>query len=332
MPKEKPIIAVIMGDPSGIGPELTAKVLQEKQVYEKCRPFLIADPKVMSTAAEVVGAQMDIKEIQSVSEAGFRYKEWEVLKPEGVDVPRIEWGVLSAEMGRITALCLKEAYSLVETGDVHGIVSAPLNKEALNKAGYKYSDELEYLKDITDTPDAFILGLAGSFWTTPVTEHVPFRSIPDLITKESVLTRIHRMHKFLKKVGHADPRIGVAALNVHGGEGGLFGQEEIKEIQPAIEEARSDGIDASGPVPADAVFVLAADGNFDGIVAMYHDQANIARKLHARRSGATIFMGLPAPYGTTAHGTAFDIAGKGLAEHGSMMDALNYIVQLTTGS
>ena len=161
-----------------------------------------------------------------------------------------------------------------------------------------------------------------------VTEHIPFRDILSFIKKDRILWYIHKMQNLLKQVGISEPSIAVAALNVHAGEGGLFGNEEIDEISPAIQEAREEGLDVEGPVPADMVFVRALEGDFHGVVFMHHDQANIARKLQPKDKGCTIFMGLPTPCGTTAHGTAFDIAGKGIADPGSLLSALEYTVQL----
>jgi 4-hydroxythreonine-4-phosphate dehydrogenase len=319
-----------MGDPSGIGPELVLKVLSEADVYQKCRPIVIGDPRVLLVTAEAAGIAAEIRSVGDLSEAEFRFGQIDVLKPDGVDVTEVEWGKLSAEMGKAAGLCLAEAYVLAQRGEVDGVVSAPLNKEAFHMAGYEYRDELDYLREFTNSQDALLLGLAGRFWTVAVAEHVSFRSIPDLVKTERILSYARRMNATLKAVGIEAPRIAVAALNVHGGEGGLFGREEIDEIEPAIRQALAEGIAVNGPIPADAVFVSAVKGDYDGVVCMYHDQANIARKLHAPRRGATIFVGLPAPCGTTAHGTAFDIAGRGVAEPGSLSDALTYTILLAS--
>jgi 4-hydroxythreonine-4-phosphate dehydrogenase len=233
-------------------------------------------------------------------------------------------------MGRVAALCFAHAYELVAAGQVQGVAAAPMNKQAFHLAGYNYFDELEYLAEITNSLDAHMLGTVGAFWTLAVTAHVPFRSIPDLITKDRVLLAVRRLAGVLQRTGHAEPRIAVAALNVHGGEGGLFGREELDEIGPAVEEAQQLGLRVIGPAPADTVFVRAREGEFDGVVAMYHDQANIARKLLATRKGATVYMGLPVVCTTTAHGTAFDKAWQGVAEAGSVEDALKYAVDLAS--
>lgn len=169
-------------------------------------------------------------------------------------------------------------------------------------------------------------------WTVTVTEHIPFKEIAAHIQKERILDRTRKLYDVLVRVGFAEPRIAVAALNPHAGEGGLFGTDEIDEIAPAVRAAQQDDINAVGPVPADAVFVRTQAGEFDGVVCMYHDQANIARKLQPSRAGATLFMGLPVVCGTTAHGTAFDIAGRGIADAGSMRDALEYVIRLAAVS
>ena len=328
----KPVIAITMGDSAGIGPELVVKVLAERSVWGACSPFIVGDPETMRGICDIVGADLRFKPIGELSEAAFSPPEVDVLCPEGVRVGEVVWGRVDAGLGRAAALCLQEAFALAGDGQVQGVVSAPLNKEAFHLAGYPHTDDLSYLADLTHSQGTFILGAIsgakGSIWTIAVTEHVPFRDIVDLIKKERILWAIGRMHEVLTKVGIREPRIGVAALNVHAGEGGLFGREEIDEIGPAIQAARGQGIEAEGPVPADMIFVRALGGDFDGVVCMYHDQATIARKLQPKEQGATLYMGLPVICGTTAHGTAFDKAGKGIADPGSLGAALRYTVRL----
>jgi 4-hydroxythreonine-4-phosphate dehydrogenase len=328
----KPVIAITMGDAAGIGPELVVKVLAERSVWETCSPFIVGDPEAMRGICDIVGVDLRFKPIGRLSEAGFSPPEVDVLCPKGVRVGEVAWGRVDAGLGRAAALCLKEAFALARDGQVQGVVSAPLNKEAFHLTGYPHTDDLSYLADLTHSQGTFILGVMsgvrGSIWTIAVTEHVPFRDIVDLVKKERILWAIGRMHDVLTKVGIREPRIGVAALNVHAGEGGLFGWEEIDEIGPAVQEARGQGIEAQGPVPADTIFVRALGGDFDGVVCMYHDQATIARKLQPKEQGATLYMGLPVICGTTAHGTAFDIAGKGIADPGSLGAALRCTVRL----
>ena len=269
--------------------------------------------------------------MSQVSDAGISGTNWNIVQPQGVSILRFSWGKLEPALGRAAALCLEEAIKLAQAGMIDGIVSAPLNKEAFHLAGYDYPDELAWMSEVTHSKEPFVMGLMGTIWTVAVTEHVPFSSIAGLIKKERVLRYIRLLDAAIKKIGLPKARIAVAALNVHAGEGGLLGREEIEEIGPAVQEARGQDIDASGPHAADTVFVNATDGLFDGVVCMYHDQANIARKLYARRSGATFLMGLPFPCGTTAHGTAFDIAGRGIADPGSLREALKYTALLARG-
>ncbi|NIS59682.1 MAG: 4-phospho-D-threonate 3-dehydrogenase [Proteobacteria bacterium] len=327
---KKPIIAITMGDASGIGPELITKVLSREEVYGYCNPFVIGDPNVMEEISRVMDGDLYFKAIRDISEADFRFANPDVLCPEGANIPEIRWGKLDPAMGKAAALYLERASTLALEKKIDGIVSAPLNKEAFHRAGYHYVDELEYLAELTKSPEPFVMGLMDSVWTLPVTFHIPFRDIADMIKKERVLRYIRLMDETLRKMGLLEPKIAVAALNVHGGEGGLFGREEIGEIKPAVEEAQKLNVKVQGPFPADTIFVRATDGEFHAVVCMYHDQANIARKLYARRKGVTLFMGLPVPYGTTAHGTAFDIAGKGIANPSSLQDSLKYTAILSS--
>lgn len=327
---KKPIIGITMGDPSGIGPEIALKVLSERETYEDCRPFVIGDPKVIREASKIVGGDLEIKAIQEISEARFSFPYIEVLCPEGVDVREIEWGRLDPAMGKAAALCLEQAFRMALEKKIDGVVSAPLNKEAFHRAGYPYVDELEFLGEITNSPEPFVVGVMDALWTVTVTSHIPFKDIVPMIRKDRILRCIHLMNQILKKMGIADPKIALAALNVHAGEGGLIGREEIEEIRPAIEEAQKLNIKVQGPFPADTIFVAAIKEGFDAVVGMYHDQVNIARKLSPTRKGATLYMGLPVPCGTTAHGTAFDIAGRGIADPGSLEEALKYTVMLSS--
>jgi 4-hydroxythreonine-4-phosphate dehydrogenase len=327
---DKPIIAITMGDAAGIGPELIVKVLSHRTAYEICHPLVVGDPTVMTAIGKVVGTNLRFKAIERLSEARFAPPRVDVLRPEGLYINHIPWGKVDPAMGKAAALCLEQAFEMAMRDQVQGVVAAPLNKEAFHLAGYRYVDDLAYLADLTDSQEPFILGVMDSIWTVAVTEHIPFRDIVNSIKKDRILRYLVKMHDTLRTIGLTAPRIAVAALNVHAGEGGLFGREEIDEIEPAIREARERGVDALGPVPGDMVFVRALDGDFDGVVCMYHDQANIARKLQPKQKGATLFMGLPVVCGTTAHGTAFDKAGQGVADPGSLEAALKYTVMLSS--
>jgi 4-hydroxythreonine-4-phosphate dehydrogenase len=330
---EKPVIAITMGDAAGIGPEIVTKVLARREVHRRCRPLVVGDLGVMEQIGEVLGGLLPIRPrfrlVEHVQDAEFAFPVIDVLCPEGAQVGRVEWGQLDAKLGAAAGKCLGDAYRLAMGSLVTGVVSAPLNKEAFHLAGYDYADELGYLADLTGSSRCYMMGVVRSVWTVALAEHVPFREIADRVKREDVLWHILAMDRTLKRSGIGAPRLAVAALNVHAGEGGLIGREEIDEIAPAVHDAQARGVDVTGPVPADMVFVRAFEGDFDGVVCMYHDQANIARKLQPKSEGATLFMGLPVACGTTAHGTAFDKAGQGIADPGSLAAALEYTIRLS---
>jgi len=329
---KKPIIAISMGDACGIGPELIVKVLSLEDIYEYCCPLVIGNPEVMKIVAKAAGKDFFIHAIDDFKGAQYQFARLDVLCPSQLKIPEISWGKVDPAMGKAAAECLGYAFQMAEKKQIDAVVSAPLNKEAFHLAGYDYLDELEFLAELTNSFEPYVIGAMEAFWTVAVTLHIPFRQIADMIKKDRVLRYIRRMDEALKKTGVKAPKIAVAALNVHAGEGGLFGREEMDEIEPAIEAGLKLGIDVQGPFAADSVFVTAIDHKFDAVVCMYHDQANIARKLLGKKKGASLFMGLPVPCATTAHGTAFDIAGKGLADPASMQEALKYAALLSSGN
>jgi 4-hydroxythreonine-4-phosphate dehydrogenase len=324
----KPLIAITMGDAAGIGSELIVKVLSDPTVYERCRPFIVGDLRVMHDTATMLGSTMAFQPIDDLAQACFAPSVVEVLRPPGFELGPVPAAGVDPLLGKAAALYLQTAFELALKKQVQGVVLAPMNKESFHLAGYAYFDELAFLADLTNSSETFILGSLGSVWAVAVTEHIAFKDIVGSIKTERVVRYIQRLHDVLGRVGFGAPRIAIAALNPHAGEGGLFGREEIDEIAPAVEQAVAEGIRAQGPIPADSVFKRALDGDFDGVVCMYHDQMNIARKLQARQHIATLFMGLPVIAATTAHGTAFDIAGQGIADPGSLAAALDYAIRL----
>ncbi len=327
MPK-LPTIAIAMGDPAGIGPEIIVKTLAADCWHKRCRPFIIGDISVISAAAAMLGAPLRCRPIEDLSAARFERGTIDILNPRGFQLGALPPPAPHPLLGEAAKRYLELAYQLAQRGAVDGVVMAPMNKEAFRAAGYTYADELQFLGALTGSREPFILGAAGPVWAVAVTEHIPLSAVCACIKRVRVRRYIKQLQAVLLKLGCRQPRLAVAALNPHAGEGGLFGREEIDEIAPAIADARRQGIDAAGPVPADIVFKQALDGAFDGVVCMYHDQMNIARKLQARGAIATLWMGLPVIGATTAHGTAFDIAGKGIAEPGSLKAALRHAIAL----
>jgi 4-hydroxythreonine-4-phosphate dehydrogenase len=326
--KDKPAIAIAMGDPAGIGPELIVKVLADDTISERCRPLIAGHFLTMRNIAASLGSPLRFRPIDDLAAARFQPATLDVLNPPGFELGPPTPPQVHPKLGEAAARYLALAYELAMESRVDGVVMAPMNKESFRAAGYDYFDELQFLGALTESDDPFILGAAGPIWAVAVTEHIPFKDIVSHLTVVRVHRYIAHLHGVLRKLGFAAPRIACAALNPHAGEGGLFGSEEIDIIAPAISEAQGQDIDVSGPVPADIVFKRALDGDFDGVVCMYHDQMNIARKLQPRADIATLWMGLPVIGATTAHGAAFDIAGKGVADPGSLRAALDYVIKL----
>jgi 4-hydroxythreonine-4-phosphate dehydrogenase len=318
-----PTIAVTMGDPAGIGPEIVARALGEAEVRAACRPLVVGDPRLMARAGHLVKSPLRVRPVQSAREAGGDPATLDVLPAGAVDPETLAPGTLDARWGKSAAQCVERAVAAARAGEVAGIVSAPLNKETFHLAGYTAMDDMTFFEECFAAGEAYQVGEVAGLWTTPVTFHVPFRQIPDLITRERVLAKIRALHRVMVAAQVRPLKIAVAALNVHAGEGGMFGREEMDVITPAIRQAGAEGLEVVGPVPADSLFPLALRGDFRGLVCMYHDQANIGRKIIGRESpGVSLFLGMPVPVVTVPHGTAYDIAWQGTARHATLVRAI----------
>jgi len=325
----KPTVAVTMGDPAGISPEIVARALAEPEVRKACCPVVIGDPRIMFRAMELVKGGLVVRTVVSPQGAGGDPGTLDVISAGEMPPDALKPGTLDARWGEVAAACCRKAVELAKAGDVAGITSAPFNKEAFHLAGYKAMDDMTYYEECFAKGEAYQVGEVAGIWTTPVTFHVAFRAIPDLITREAVLAKIRSLDKVLKAAQVSPAKIGVVALNVHGGEGGMFGREEIDIIAPAIHQAKVEGFNVAGPLPPDSAFPLALRGDYQGLVLMYHDQANIGRKIIGRdRPGVSLFLGMPVPVVTTPHGTAYDIAWKGVAKHNMVVRAITMAASL----
>jgi 4-hydroxy-L-threonine phosphate dehydrogenase PdxA len=325
----KAVVAVTMGDPAGISPEIVARALTEPEVRKACCPVVIGDPRTMFRAMELVKGGLVVRTVVSPGEAGNDPGSLDVIAAAELPPDRLKPGTLDARWGEAAAACCRKAVDLAKAGEVAGITSAPFNKEAFHLAGYKAMDDMTYYEECFAKGEAYQVGEVAGIWTTPVTFHVAFRAIPDLITKEAVLAKIRSLDKVVKAARVRHAKIGVVALNVHGGEGGMFGREEIDVIAPAIQQAKAEGFNVAGPLPPDSAFPLALRGDYQGLVLMYHDQANIGRKIIGRdRPGVSLFLGMPVPVVTTPHGTAYDIAWKGIARHNMLARAITMTAAL----
>lgn len=337
--KSLPILAVTMGDPSGIGPEIALKALSRREVYEKCRPLLVGDAAALRRARAWVGLpELQIHPIDAPSEAAFRAGCVDLLQ---VPVGAGAWatGELSAAAGEIGFRCVETAIRLAQAGEVDATVTNPINKQALNLAGHHYSGHTEIYADLTGTKDYTMLLAHDNLRVVHVSTHVSLREACERVKKDRVLKVIEIAHRACVELGIDGPRVGVAGLNPHSGENGLFGSEEREQIMPAIQAARALGIDADGPVPPDTIFSKALGGWYDIVVAMYHDQGHIPLKLLGFRydreagrwesvAGVNITLGLPIIRTSVDHGTAFDLAGTGRASEISLLNAIDYAVAL----
>ena len=324
----RPIIAVTMGDPAGIGPEIVMRALAHREVYDQCRPLVVGDLSRLRRAGEIVGSTLALNKVASPAEARF--------SPGTVDVIDLNVSPADLPFGKLAAIGGEAAYRFVEracalavAGEVDAICTAPLSKEALHMAGHKYPGHTEMLAHLTGTPEVSMMLTAPRLRVIHVTTHIGLIDAIAKIEPGLVERVIARGRAVLVKAGIADPKIGVCAINPHAGEGGLFGHgEEATKIAPAIMACQAKGWRVEGPLPADTLFFRAGRGDFDLVVAMYHDQGHGPVKVLGIESGVNITVGLPVVRTSVDHGTAFDIAGTGKADERSLLEALRQGVQL----
>ena len=329
---QKPLLAITMGDPAGIGPEVTAKALLDQQVYARCRPFVVGSAAAMEDALRIINAPVLTRVAHSLAEVAGEPGAIDVLDLENLDYSGITYGKVSAAAGKASVEWILKAGELASSGRIQAISTAPINKEACSLAGYKDIGHMEIFQSQTGVKEVATMLMAGTLRVVHLTTHRSLRVACDYVTKDNVLAKIRLTDEYFKRWGFPTPRIGVAALNPHASDGGLLGDEEEKQIAPAVEEARAMGIDATGPVPADTVFNQAIDGKYDAVIAMYHDQGHIPIKVHDWAKSVSVNLGLPFIRTSVDHGTAFDIAGKGVADHESMLEAIRVAVGLASES
>jgi 4-hydroxythreonine-4-phosphate dehydrogenase len=326
----RPILAITMGDPAGIGPEIVVKALHAGTVQEKCRPLVIGDSRMLRRAAGWVQVENLALEVVETPEAG-RYAPGAItlLDMANADPVEIAPGEVSAAAGRAAVEYVLRACDLALSGAAAAVVTAPLNKEAMHLAGFRYPGHTELLAERTGAERVSMLLVAPKLRVVHVSTHVSLQEAIRRVSPPRVLEVIELAQRSCLALGIAQPRIAVAGLNPHASEGGLFGEEEARSIIPAIEAARARGLDVAGPVPPDTVFLRAVKGEYDIVVAMYHDQGHIPMKLLAFDSGVNVSIGLPIVRTSVDHGTAFDIAGTGKAREESLLAAIEVAVQMS---
>jgi 4-phospho-D-threonate 3-dehydrogenase / 4-phospho-D-erythronate 3-dehydrogenase len=327
-PDIRPIIAITMGDASGIGPEIIMKALARDDVTAMCRPLVVGDAMRLREAGDIVHSTMRVNALQTPAEARYAPGAVECIDL-GLIPPGHPFGRLSPISGEGAYRYIERATRLVEAGEADAICTAPLSKEALHSAGHKYPGHTELLAHLTGTPEVSMMLVAPKLRVIHVTTHIGLIDAIRKIEPGLVERVITRGRDTLIKSGIADPRIGVCGINPHAGENGLFGQgEEEQKIIPAVQLCQSKGWKVEGPLPADTLFFRAARGDFDLVVAMYHDQGHGPVKVLGLEAGVNVTVGLPVVRTSVDHGTAFDIAGKGIADEGSMVEALRQAVDL----
>jgi 4-hydroxythreonine-4-phosphate dehydrogenase len=325
---KKPKLGITMGDAAGIGPELILKAFRNKSLFNVCKPLIIGSADVLNFYIKKLGISVQFKPIMRASDAVYRDGSLDVLDLNEIDVKSLKIGKVSPEPGRAAVIYIQEAGRLACEKTIDAIVSAPLNKESMRLAGYNFEGQTQILAEATGSKRYGMILLLGNIRVMMLTTHMALRDACDAVKKEKVLSMIELAHKSLTTFGIENPKIAVAGLNPHAGDGGIFGDEETKELVPAIKEAVKTGINTVGPVPADIVFIKAVDGEYDLVLAMYHDQANMAAKLLGFGDVVTVLAGLPIIRTSVGHGTAFDIAGKGVAMENNFIRAIEVAIDM----
>ena len=329
---DRPAIAVTMGDPCGIGPEVVVKALSDPRVYASCRPLVVGNVYAMQRAVELTGLPLRINESDDPETAGRNDRVVDVLDIKNLDTEDITVGRISPACGKAAMEWVTKAGELALSGAVAGLATAPLNKEAASLAGYQSIGHMELLQELSEAKTVATMLMAKNLRVVHLSTHRSLRIACDYVKQDRIIDYLQLTHDSFVKWGFESPRIGAAALNPHGSDGGLLGNEEAEEIAPAVQAARERGINVTGPVPADIIFHQAIQGQYDVVLAMFHDQGHIPVKVYGFEESITANLGLPFVRTSVDHGTAFDIAGKGIASEASMLEAVRLAVGLAKGN
>ncbi|WP_068674988.1 4-hydroxythreonine-4-phosphate dehydrogenase PdxA [Oceanobacillus sp. Castelsardo] len=321
METKRPIVAITIGDPAGIGPEITLDTVCEEKVYQECKPFLIGSINIVKRAMKVKNCDFNINKINTPSEGKFEYGTIDVLETGEYDCDSIEYGKVQKLAGQMAYDYVVKSIELGMNKEIDIVATAPIHKEAIKLAGVKQEGHTEIYGDLTKSDYALTMFNCRNLKVFFVSRHKALKEACDYATKDRVLESVRQINKELNGIGMESPKIAVAALNPHASDNGLFGTEEAEHLIPAVEAAQAEGMNAVGPVPADSVFHLGLQGRYDAILSLYHDQGHIACKTLDFEKSITITWGLPFMRSSVDHGTAFDIAGKNIAGSVSMIEA-----------
>ena len=321
----KPITAITMGDPAGIGPEIVVGTMLSEEIHNCCRPFVIGTQAILERAANVLGKDLKFHTIGKPSEALYEFGTVDILETGNYETDSIVWGEVQETAGQMSVDYIMKSIELGLAGEVDAVSTAPINKKSIKLAGVKQPGHTEMYQDYTNSPYALTMFSCHKLRVFFVSRHMSLIDACKYATKERVLEDVTNINTELQKVGIKNPLIAVAALNPHGGDDGLFGREEIDELIPAVKAATEKGINCVGPVPADSVFNIGKKGTYDAILSLYHDQGHIACKTLDFEKSVTLTFGLPFIRSSVDHGTAFDIAGKGIAAPVSMIESTKVV-------
>ena len=340
---KRPVLGISIGDPGGIGPEITAKALNQKKIYELTRPLVVGDYRVMEDVLGFTDVNLRLNPVRQAKDAHGAHGIMDILDLNNMPLDRLRYKEVTSEQGRASFEYVAKIIELAMEGKIDGTVTGPINKAAIHAAGHRYAGHTEIYAALTDTRDYAMMLTHGDFRVAHVSTHVSLREACERVTKDRVMRVIDLTFDALQNFGVTRPRIGVAGLNPHCGEGGMFGHEDDAEILPAVDSARRKGYEVEGPVPADTVFSKMKGGMFDAVVVMYHDQGHIPMKFlgfqydektgqWGEMSGVNITLGLPIVRTSVDHGTAFGKAGEGRANPQSMIEAIQLGAMLANKS
>ena len=329
--KNLPVVALTLGDAAGIGPELTARLLSQSDITAKANVVLIGDPWLWQDGQNIASTTVATQAVQSLAEVRARpdTRLPAFLAVDSIAKDQVQRSQALAACGTSALQMLNLCMDGTKRGEVDAICFAPLNKFALKQGGMNHEDELHHFAQYLGVTGYFCeFNTLGDLWTSRVSSHIPLKEAASMLTTERIVASARLIYKSLQASGTAEPKVAIAAFNPHGGDGGSCGREEIDIIAPAVAELRATGFPVDGPFPADTIFLKAQDGQYQAIVTMYHDQGQIAIKLMGFSKGVTVQGGLPVPITTPAHGTAYDIAGKGQANVNAMLNAFNIATRM----
>ena len=336
----RPVLGITVGDPGGIGPEITAKALSQRDIYKSCCPLVVADAGIVADVLRFTGFSFKLRKIANPQEGLFEHGTMDILHIPNMEIDRLRYKEVTPEQGQASFEYVARVIELALNGDIDGTVTGPINKAAINAAGHHYAGHTEIYADMTRTRDYAMMLVHGGFRVVHVSTHVSLREACDRVKRDRILRVIDLTNDALIKLGILNPRIGVAGINPHCGEEGMFGREDVEEIMPAVEDAVKAGKNIEGPIPADTVFPKMKGGMYDAVVVMYHDQGHIPVKLIGFQyneqtgawnamSGVNVTLGLPIVRTSVDHGTAFGKAGEGRANPQSMIEAIKLAALLS---